>query len=64
MHELREPHPGEDSPDHHVSNGWVLALCSVVFDVDQGQKVEAVYPEDALTASEQEDVAFSSFPVS
>lgn len=42
----------------------VTALCQVVFDIDVGQKVEAVHPPGALTPEEESDVAFHSFPVS
>ena len=42
---------------------WVHAICSVVFDIDEGQKLEQCFPENALTAEEANDIAFHSFPV-
>lgn len=35
----------------------------MLFDVDIGQKVEHIYPPNALSTEEQTDVAFCSFPV-
>ena len=49
--------------DEDVSNDWVLALCSIVFDIDEGQKLEASFPQNALSTDEENDVAFHSFPV-
>lgn len=42
---------------------WVHAICSVVFDIDEGQRLEGCFPENALTEQEATDVAFHSFPV-
>jgi hypothetical protein len=42
---------------------WVVGIASVVFDVDVGQKVNNLVPEDALSAEEQKAVAFHAFPV-
>ena len=42
---------------------WVYAICSVVFDIDEGQRLEECFPENALTEQEANDVAFHSFPV-
>ena len=42
---------------------WVHAICSVVFDIDEGQRLEECFPENALTDQEANDVAFHSFPV-
>ena len=42
---------------------WVHAICSVVFDIDEGQRLEECFPENALTEHEANDVAFHSFPV-
>ena len=50
---------GKDSPGAQ----WVHAICSVVFDIDEGQKLEQCFPENALTDEEANDVAFHSFPV-
>lgn len=43
-------------------SAWCTALCSVVFDLKLGQRVEHIVPCGALTAKEQTDVAFHSFP--
>lgn len=40
----------------------LVALCEVVFHVDNGNQVEHMWPPGALSAAEQQDVAFSSFP--
>ncbi len=42
---------------------WVSAICSVIFDIDEGQKLEQCFPENALTEEEANDVAFHCFPV-
>lgn len=42
---------------------WIVAVCSVVFDVDVGQRVEHIYPEGVLSDDEVQDVAFHAFPV-
>ena len=49
----------KDSP----GPAWVSAICSVVFDIDEGQKLEQCFPENALTEEEANDVAFHCFPV-
>lgn len=41
---------------------WVLALCAIRFDLEQGQVVEECYPAGAISSEEEVDVAFSSFP--
>lgn len=43
---------------------WIVAICSVVFDLDVGQQLESVYPPDALSEPTASAVAFHSFPVS
>ena len=42
---------------------WVVAICSVLFDLDVGQRIDSIYPDHALTDDEANDVAFHSFPV-
>jgi hypothetical protein len=42
---------------------WVVAICSVLFDLDVGQRIDSMYPNSALTEEEANDVAFHSFPV-
>lgn len=41
---------------------WVVAFCSIRFDLEQGQVVEECFPAGALSPEEELDVAFSSFP--
>jgi hypothetical protein len=41
---------------------WVVAFCSIRFDLEQGQVVEECYPAGALSPEEELDVAFNSFP--
>ncbi|KAH7430323.1 hypothetical protein KP509_09G093300 [Ceratopteris richardii] len=41
---------------------WILAICAIRFDLEQGQVVEACYPSGAISHEEELDVAFSSFP--
>ena len=43
-------------------SSWFTALCSVEFDLKLGQRVEHIVPSGALTAKEQSDVAFHTFP--
>lgn len=47
-----------------MSDAWAVAICSVLFDLDVGQRIDSIYPEGALTEEEANDVAFHSFPVS
>lgn len=39
---------------------WIVAVASVIFDIDIGQKIERVVPEDAISEHEARDVAFHS----
>lgn len=41
---------------------WMVAICAIRFDLQQGQLVEECYPANALSPEEELDVAFSSFP--
>lgn len=41
---------------------WLVALCAIRFDLEQGQVVEDCYPARALSSEEELDVAFSAFP--
>lgn len=43
---------------------WIVAICSVVFDLDVGQQIESVCPIGALSEPTASAVAFHSFPVS
>lgn len=49
--------------DDGASNAWIVGIASVVFDTDEGQKVEYIYPWNALSKAEEHDVAFHAFPV-
>lgn len=49
--------------DNSAGNDWILGICSVVFDLLQGQKLEDCFPQNALSEDEANDVAFHSFPV-
>lgn len=42
---------------HH---SWIIGLASVVFDIDQGQTLDWLYPEGIITEEESRDVAFNS----
>ena len=42
---------------------WLIGICSVLFDIDVGQKVLDIYPPGALGEDEASDVAFHAFPV-
>ncbi|DBA67049.1 TPA: hypothetical protein ACH3X2_001381 [Trebouxia sp. C0005] len=48
--------------DYVAQSDWILAICSVVFDLDVGQQLESVYPPDALSEPTASAVAFHSFP--
>eukprot|EP00897_Mesotaenium_endlicherianum_P002797 jgi/Mesen1/2545/ME000161S01591 len=49
-------------PDPPALRKWIVAICSIRFDLEQGQLVEACFPPGALSPEEESDVAFSSFP--
>jgi len=42
---------------------WIVAICSVLFDLDVGLRIDSICPDHALTEEEANDVAFHSFPV-
>ena len=42
---------------------WIVGLCSVIFDVDVGQRIDHTVPAGILSADEARDVAFHAFPV-
>lgn len=46
----------------NAQDQWLLGVASVLFDIDQGQTLEHVYPEDALTPEESKAIAFHSKP--
>ncbi|XP_050237667.1 uncharacterized protein LOC126687232 [Mercurialis annua] len=41
---------------------WVVAFCTIRFDLEQGQLIEECFPPGILSNEEELDVAFSSFP--
>lgn len=41
---------------------WVVAFCTIRFDLEQGQLIEECYPPNRLTQGEELEVSFSSFP--
>ncbi|KAG2431226.1 hypothetical protein HXX76_009754 [Chlamydomonas incerta] len=41
---------------------WIVGICSIVFDIDVGQRVEHSVPAGCLSPEEKQDVAFHSFP--
>lgn len=43
---------------------WIVGIASVVFDLDVGQQLESMFPEDALPEPTASAVAFHAFPVS
>ena len=47
---------GSDRNSAKESSGfqrWMLALCAIRFDLEQGQVVESCYPEGAITSEEE-----------
>lgn len=49
-------------PDPESLQRWVLAFCTIRFDLEQGQLIEECYPPGCLSQDEELEVAFSSFP--
>lgn len=47
-----------------LAHQWIVGICSIVFDIDVGQRVEHSVPAGCLSPEEKQDVAFHSFPVS
>ncbi|XP_027329951.1 protein DENND6A-like isoform X2 [Abrus precatorius] len=41
---------------------WIVAICAIRFDLEQGQLVEVCYPPGCLTHEEELEIAYSSFP--
>eukprot|EP00798_Chlamydomonas_sp_ICE-L_P022159 gene22159-29224_t len=52
--------PSQGSPSRPLP--WLVGLCSVIFDVDLGQRVEHLVPAGVLSEEEKRDVAFHAFP--
>lgn len=49
-------------PDPELLQQWVVAFCTIRFDLEQGQLIEECYPPGCLTHDEELEVAYSSFP--
>ncbi len=53
-----------DGDAHLVSSdanqSWIIGVASVVFDIDQGQTLEHLYPAGIINEEEGRDVAFNS----
>lgn len=45
-----------------LDSEWLIGLCSVIFDIDEGQKVLETYPPGLLSPDEATNVAFHAFP--
>ncbi|XP_045790149.1 protein DENND6A isoform X2 [Trifolium pratense] len=41
---------------------WVIAFCTIRFDLEQGQLVEECYPQGVLSHDQELEIAYSSFP--
>lgn len=41
----------------------LAGLCEVLFHIDQGNQVDAVFPPGAFSEEELSDIAFCAFPV-
>jgi hypothetical protein len=52
------------SNDRPAAGTWIIGICSVVFDIDVGQTLQHLHPENCLSEEEQSSVAFHAFPVS
>ncbi|EAR85516.2 polarity axis stabilization protein (macronuclear) [Tetrahymena thermophila SB210] len=58
-----------DDGQHNLSNinydkiaGWIVGIAIVEFDVDLGQVVKHLYPQDCLNQNEQKAISHMSFP--
>ncbi|KAK9853379.1 hypothetical protein WJX84_012047 [Apatococcus fuscideae] len=41
---------------------WLTSICSVIFDIDVGQRLEDVYPPESLDSEDGANIAMHSFP--
>ncbi|KAL6776012.1 hypothetical protein ACKKBG_A19430 [Auxenochlorella protothecoides x Auxenochlorella symbiontica] len=44
------------------SQQLITAVCTVIFDLDQGQKIESLHPPASLSEGDQQRVAYHAFP--
>ena len=44
------------------SKSWLEAICTVRFDLEEGQVVEHIFPEDKLTEEELKVISNYAFP--
>lgn len=54
--------PDDTKIDEEVFHQWIVAFCTIRFDLEQGQLIEECYPPGSLTQNEELEVAFNSFP--
>lgn len=52
----------ETGEDEGEKQAWLVGVAAVVFDIDQGQTLEGLYPEGVISEAEGRDVAFNSEP--
>ena len=55
--------PIGSAPSAPITHGPVSAMCSCLFHLTEGQKVDACYPSDALDEEELRVIAMHAFPV-
>ncbi|XP_052174896.1 uncharacterized protein LOC127789878 [Diospyros lotus] len=48
--------------DQEALSRWVVAFCTIRFDLEQGQLIEECFPPSRLTPEEELEIAFNSFP--
>uniref|UniRef100_A0A7N0TKL6 UDENN domain-containing protein n=1 Tax=Kalanchoe fedtschenkoi TaxID=63787 RepID=A0A7N0TKL6_KALFE len=48
--------------DLEAFHQWVVAFCTIRFDLEQGQLIEESYPPGCLTHDEELEISFNSFP--
>lgn len=53
---------GEEASKKKISSNWMDAIAIVKFDIDQGNVLEAIYPEDILNPPERRTLSFLAFP--
>jgi len=53
---------GEEASKKKTFSNWMNAIAIVKFDIDQGNVLEAIYPEDILSTPERRTLSFLAFP--